>query len=76
MPSRARSSSPRAGWSRRSTSASFAGQARDAAIFLTIAAREKRVIGEALQRTHGHKARAAPLLGLTGFQLYACLKRY
>jgi transcriptional regulator with GAF, ATPase, and Fis domain len=34
------------------------------------------VIGEALQRTHGHKARAAPLLGLTGFQLYACLKRY
>ena len=31
---------------------------------------------EALQRTHGHKARAAALLGLTRFQLYSRLKRY
>jgi transcriptional regulator with PAS, ATPase and Fis domain len=48
----------------------------DAASFLTIAAQEKRVIAEALQRTHGHKARAAALLGLTRFQLYSRLKRY
>ncbi len=48
----------------------------DAATFLTIAAQEKRVIAEALQRTHGHKARAAALLGLTRFQLYSRLKRY
>jgi len=34
------------------------------------------VIVEALQRTHGHKARAAALLGLTRFQLYTRLKRY
>jgi transcriptional regulator with PAS, ATPase and Fis domain len=48
----------------------------DTARFLTIAAQEKRVIAEALQRTHGHKARAAALLGLTRFQLYSRLKRY
>jgi transcriptional regulator with GAF, ATPase, and Fis domain len=48
----------------------------DAAGFLTIAALERRVIAEALQRTHGHKARAAALLGLTRFQLYSRLKRY
>jgi transcriptional regulator with GAF, ATPase, and Fis domain len=43
---------------------------------LTIAAQEKRVIVEALQRTHGHQTRAAALLGLTRFQLYGRLKRY
>jgi transcriptional regulator with GAF, ATPase, and Fis domain len=43
---------------------------------LTIAAQEKRVIVEALQRTHGHQTRAAALLGLTRFQLYSRLKRY
>jgi DNA-binding NtrC family response regulator len=48
----------------------------DTAAFVTIAAQEKRVIAEALQRTHGHKARAAALLGLTRFQLYSRLKRY
>jgi transcriptional regulator with GAF, ATPase, and Fis domain len=48
----------------------------DAATFLTIAAQEKRVIAEALQRTHGHKARAVATLGLTRFQLYSRLKRY
>ena len=48
----------------------------DAAGFLMIAAQEKRVIAEALQRTHGHKARAAALLGLTRFQLYSRLKCY
>ena len=31
---------------------------------------------EALQRAHGHKSRAAALLGLTRFQLYTRLKRY
>jgi len=48
----------------------------DAATTLTIAAQEKRVIVEALQRTQGHHARAAALLGLTRFQLYGRLKRY
>jgi transcriptional regulator with GAF, ATPase, and Fis domain len=43
---------------------------------LTIAAQEKRAIVEVLQRTHGHKARAAALLGLTRFQLDSRLKRY
>jgi transcriptional regulator with GAF, ATPase, and Fis domain len=43
---------------------------------LTLAAQEKRTIAEVLQRTHGHKTRAAALLGLTRFQLYARLKRY
>ena len=37
---------------------------------------ERKAILEALQRTHGHKARAAELLGLTRFQLYNRLKRY
>jgi transcriptional regulator with GAF, ATPase, and Fis domain len=48
----------------------------DADTILTIAAQEKRVIVEALQRTHGHQTRAAALLGLTRFQLYSRLKRY
>ena len=48
----------------------------DGAAMLTIAAQEKRVIVEALQRTQGHQARAAALLGLTRFQLYGRLKRY
>jgi transcriptional regulator with GAF, ATPase, and Fis domain len=48
----------------------------DATAMLTIAAQEKRTIVQALQRTHGHKARAAALLGLTRFQLYGRLKRY
>ena len=42
----------------------------------TIAAQEKRIIVEVLQRTHGHQSRAAALLGLTRFQLYSRLKRY
>ena len=37
---------------------------------------ERKAIIDALQRTHGHKARAAELLGLTRFQLYNRLKRY
>jgi DNA-binding NtrC family response regulator len=37
---------------------------------------ERKAIMDALQRTHGHKARAAGLLGLTRFQLYSRLKRY
>ncbi len=37
---------------------------------------ERKAIVEALHRTHGHKARAASLLGLTRFQLYSRLKRY
>jgi transcriptional regulator with GAF, ATPase, and Fis domain len=37
---------------------------------------ERKAIIDALQRTHGHKARAAQLLGLTRFQLYSRLKRY
>ncbi|HET7379498.1 MAG TPA: sigma 54-interacting transcriptional regulator, partial [Gaiellales bacterium] len=48
----------------------------DAATMPTIAAQEKRVIVEALQRTRGHQTRAAALLGLTRFQLYGRLKRY
>jgi DNA-binding NtrC family response regulator len=50
--------------------------AEDASTMLTIAEREKRLIVEALQRTHGHQKRAAALLGLTRFQLYGRLKRY
>jgi transcriptional regulator with GAF, ATPase, and Fis domain len=42
----------------------------------TIAAQERRMIVEVLQRTHGHQKRAAALLGLTRFQLYGRLKRY
>jgi transcriptional regulator with GAF, ATPase, and Fis domain len=37
---------------------------------------ERKTIIDALQRTRGHKARAAALLGLTRFQLYSRLKRY
>ena len=37
---------------------------------------ERKAIVDALQRTHGHKGRAAALLGLTRFQLYNRLKRY
>jgi transcriptional regulator with GAF, ATPase, and Fis domain len=37
---------------------------------------ERKAIIDALERTHGHKARAARLLGLTRFQLYSRLKRY
>jgi Nif-specific regulatory protein len=37
---------------------------------------ERKAIIDALERTHGHKARAAALLGLTRFQLYSRLKRY
>jgi Nif-specific regulatory protein len=37
---------------------------------------ERKAIIDALQRTHGHKGRAAALLGLTRFQLYSRLKRY
>ena len=37
---------------------------------------ERKAILDALERTHGHKARAAALLGLTRFQLYSRLKRH
>ncbi len=37
---------------------------------------ERKAIVEALHRTHGHKARAAALLGVTRFHLYGRLKRY
>jgi len=37
---------------------------------------ERKAIIDALQRTHGHKGRAAALLGLTRFQLYSRLKRH
>jgi DNA-binding NtrC family response regulator len=37
---------------------------------------ERKAIVDALHRMHGHKARAARLLGLTRFQLYGRLKRY
>ena len=50
--------------------------ADDAPTMLTIAAQEKRTILDVLQRTRGHKAHAAALLGLTRFQLYGRLKRY
>jgi transcriptional regulator with GAF, ATPase, and Fis domain len=49
---------------------------KDEAVMPTIAAQEKRMIVEVLQRTHGHQQRAAALLGLTRFQLYGRLKRY
>lgn len=35
----------------------------------------RKAIIDALQRTHGHKARAAELLGLSRFQLYNRLNR-
>ena len=50
--------------------------AEDGAATLTIAAQEKRMIIEVLQRTQGRQQRAAALLGLTRFQLYNRLKRY
>jgi DNA-binding NtrC family response regulator len=37
---------------------------------------ERQAIVDALQRAHGHKSRAAALLGLTRFQLYTRLKRH
>jgi Nif-specific regulatory protein len=37
---------------------------------------ERNAILDALARTHGHKSRAAELLGLTRFQLYTRLKRH
>jgi DNA-binding NtrC family response regulator len=53
-----------------------ASATEDGTTMLTIAAQEKRLIVEVLQRTHGHQKRAADLLGLTRFQLYSRLKRY
>jgi len=37
---------------------------------------ERKAIVDALRRTHGHKNRAAVLLGITRFQLHTRLKRY
>jgi DNA-binding NtrC family response regulator len=37
---------------------------------------QRKAIIDALQHTHGRKARAAQLLGVTRFQLYSRLKRY
>jgi Nif-specific regulatory protein len=48
----------------------------DGTAMQTIAAQEKRMIIEVLQRTQGQQQRAAALLGLTRFQLYNRLKRY
>ena len=48
----------------------------DASTRLTIAAYEKSLIVEVLQRTPGHQKRAAALLGLSLFQLCGRLKRY
>jgi Nif-specific regulatory protein len=53
-----------------------AAPTEDGTTMPTIAAQEKRMILEVLQQTHGHKERAAALLGLTRFQLYGRLKRY
>jgi len=50
--------------------------ARPAADSVDLHELERRAIVDALERTHGHKARAARLLGLTRFQLYSRLKRY
>jgi transcriptional regulator with GAF, ATPase, and Fis domain len=49
---------------------------RPAAGSMALQDMERKAIIDALQRTHGHKARAAHLLGLTRFQLYSRLKRY
>jgi len=49
---------------------------RRAATSVNLLELERQAIIDALQRTHGHKARAARLLGLTRFQLYNRLKRY
>jgi DNA-binding NtrC family response regulator len=35
---------------------------------------QRAAVLDALRRTHGHKSRAAALLGITRFQLYARLK--
>jgi DNA-binding NtrC family response regulator len=43
---------------------------------MTLDELERKAIVDALQRTHGHTARAAELLGLTRFQLYTRLRRY
>jgi transcriptional regulator with GAF, ATPase, and Fis domain len=51
-------------------------QVRPAAGPMALQELERKAIIDALQRTHGHKARAAELLGLTRFQLYTRLKRY
>ena len=53
-----------------------AAPTEDETTMSTIAAQEKRMILEVLRRTHGHKERAAAILGLTRFQLYGRLKRY
>ena len=53
-----------------------AAPTEDETTMRTIAAQERRMILEVLQRTHGHKERAAAILGLTRFQLYGRLKRY
>jgi transcriptional regulator of acetoin/glycerol metabolism len=37
---------------------------------------ERNAILDAMARAHGHKSRAAALLGLTRFQLYTRLKRH
>ena len=37
---------------------------------------ERNAILDAMVRAHGHKSRAAALLGLTRFQLYTRLKRH
>ena len=37
---------------------------------------ERAAIRDALQRAHGHKSRAAALLGVTRFQFYTRPKRY
>jgi transcriptional regulator with GAF, ATPase, and Fis domain len=52
------------------------GPAQPAARSVDLEELERKAIVEALQRTHGYKARAAQLLGLTRFQLYSRLKRY
>ena len=49
---------------------------RPAAGSMALEELERKAIIDALRRTHGHKARAAELLGLTRFQLYTRLKRY
>jgi|SRR5215470_3630742 len=50
--------------------------ARPAASSVDLHELERTAIIDALARAHGHKARAARLLGLTRFQLYSRLKRY
>ena len=37
---------------------------------------ERKAIVDPLHSTHGHKSRAAAVLGLTRFQFYIGLKRY